>query len=190
MGTYDSTNLISLVKDCRKGDKRAWEILVRRITPLIFSICHEVELSRDERYDVLGQVLLLLLEHLDNVKSADKLLSYVGTMTRREIYARHRRSLYFRNARDAMIEQMYQAHPGTPDEIFEQTRTTEGIMQAMALLPKRDYELLYAIFFDPAQPSYEEISARLGIGVPTIGSARGRALRKLHTIMKKKKFFD
>jgi len=190
VGTYDSTSLISLVKGCREGDKKSWEILVRRITPLIFSICHDVELSRDEKYDVLGQVLLLLLENIDRIKSADKLLSYVGTMTRREIYARHRRSLYFRNARDAMIEQMYQNHSGTPEEIYERTRDTQGIMQAMAQLPRRDYELLYALFFDSARPSYEQISARFGIAVPTIGSARGRALQKLYTIIKRKKLFE
>ncbi len=180
--------MTSLVKCCREGDKEAWDELVYRITPLIFSICGKMSLSREESFDIFGQVAYLLLKNLANIKSSSSLLSYISTMTKREIYAISRRDKLYRRIEKEVAADMKDNFAEPPDAIYDASRRTETLLKALATLPSRDYELIKALFLDPEEPSYEEISKRLDIPVSSIGPYRARCLAKLQKALKEKIF--
>ena len=58
----------------------------------------------------------------------------------------------------------------------------EGVRQGLARLSPRRQQLLRLLMRDPA-PSYDEVSAEMGIPVGSIGPTRGRCLAKLHEVL-------
>lgn len=58
----------------------------------------------------------------------------------------------------------------------------DAVRDATAQLPPASQALLGLLMLDPA-PSYEEISAALGIPIGSIGPTRGRILRKLQVLV-------
>ena len=187
MTSRDRSELTSLVKQCREGDKEAWIKLIEMVSPMIFSICRSMRLSRDDSFDIYGQTIYLLLTHLDKLRSPAKLLSYVSTTTRREIYAMVRRSKIFSYVNQIDHLATTASSPATPEQIYEQSERSELLMKAILQLPQRDYTIIRSLFLDSQKPSYQEISKRLGIPVSSIGPTRARCLAKLNTILKKKR---
>ncbi len=180
--------IAQLVKRCRAGDEAAWSQLVRRITPVILSICKTMKLSREESFDVFGQVIYLLLVNLDKLRSPDKLLAYVGTTTRREIYSVNRREKLFEYIVDTELRlKTDSVYPG-PDKTYEQSKRRETLSRAMFKLPQRDYQLLRILFFDSRKPDYEAASDLLGMPVGSVGPTRARILAKLKRILEKEGF--
>ncbi|MBN6052407.1 sigma-70 family RNA polymerase sigma factor, partial [Nonomuraea sp. RK-328] len=60
----DDPIVIALVTRARKGDQGAWNELVERYLPLVWSICRRYRLSRPDADDVAQTVCLRLVEHL------------------------------------------------------------------------------------------------------------------------------
>ena len=188
MSSRVRNEIAELVKRCRKGDKQAWSELMKRVSPVIFSICRTMRLSREESFDVYGQVSYLLLTNLNKLRSPEKLLSYVSTTTKREVYALSKRSKFFEYMQDTELLEQSDPNHATPDELYRISKNKEILMKAMAMLPQRDYDLLRILFFESGEPDYEKASAMLDIPVSSIGPTRARSLAKLKKILKKEGF--
>lgn len=181
-------DLIEIVVKCRDGDNRAWNKLIKQVSPMIFSICHSMNLSREESFDIFGQVSYLILRNLNKLKSPEKLLSYVATTTRREIYALSRRVKLFEYIMLTELSGGRVRVADTPDKIYEKTKGKELLQKAVLTLPQRDSDLIQLLFLDTSEPKYEEISEKLQIPVSSIGPTRARSLEKLRKLLKKKGF--
>jgi len=188
MNQRSQSLLVELIEKCKDGDKNAWTQLVDLISPVIFSICRKMKLSREESFDVFGQVCYLLLENIEKLKDTNKIIAYTATITRREIFALYRKSRMFEYLDDGILENISRDSTDDPDMLFEITRRGENLMKALAMLPERDYKLLKMLFLDKSEPSYKETSQKLGIPVSSIGPTRARSLAKLLKILKKKRF--
>src|SRR5215475_1413705 len=73
-----------LVARARGGDKRAWDALVERYAPLIWSICRKYRLGRADADDVGQSVWLRLVDQLDRVRDPAALPGWLATTARRE----------------------------------------------------------------------------------------------------------
>jgi DNA-directed RNA polymerase specialized sigma24 family protein len=60
-----------------------------------------------------------------------------------------------------------------------QTSLRDGLLR----LGDRCRDLITTIFLDPSEPSYDEISARLGLPKGSIGPTRNRCLQQLRSIL-------
>ena len=80
----DAPSVTDLVTAARNGDKRAWDGLVERYAPLIWSVCRRYRLADADAEDVGQAVWLHLVEHLDNLRTPDALPGWLATVTRRE----------------------------------------------------------------------------------------------------------
>jgi RNA polymerase sigma factor (sigma-70 family) len=183
----DDIDFGDIVRRCLAGDQKAWKVLTLRLTPLIIGICRTMRLSRDETYDVHGQVSYLLVRNLRNLRSPKKLLSYVGRITRNEALKIIRKLKLQETSESTLIENLPGARNLPPDESYDSVRRTEAVAAAMAMLPERCFELIWALFFDADEPSYKEILKHLGIPVQSIGPTRKRCLEKMKKIMKRHK---
>ena len=76
--------LVGLVTRARGGDKQAWDALVERYAPLIWSICRKYSLGRADADDVGQSVWLRLVDQLDRIREAAALPGWLVTTTRRE----------------------------------------------------------------------------------------------------------
>lgn len=181
----EHNELAELVNRCLGNDPAAWKELIRRISPVVFSVCRSMKLTREESFDIFGQVSYLLLTHLDKLKSPDKVLAYVGTTTRREVYALSRRASLHENVDDYQGSDLRLAGGESPDKQFEESQESELVARAMVQLPKRDFDLIKALFFDEEGASYEETSKKLKIPVSSIGPTRARSLQRLKKLLKR-----
>ena len=171
--------VIDLVTRARNGDRSAWDALVDRYSPLIWSICRRYQLDRTDAEDVGQAVWLRLVEQLDNLREPAALPGWLATTTQRECY-RVRRA----RSRLAAGEQVPDAD-SLPDD---QTVVAEdellmaerhaALREAFRELPPSYQRLLALLIADPPVP-YAEISARLGIPIGSIGPSRSRSLERL-----------
>jgi len=185
----DRNYLSNLVSSCLQNKKHAWTELIERITPLVFSICRKMNLSREDSFDVHGQVSFLIWKNLDKLQTPSKLLSYVTTMTQRVIYAHQKKSRVLGKVEEAIRTEIDKPPVETPEEAYAEAERNELLLKAMARLSKKDYKLLWALFFDHSNPSYEEIAQQLKIPVSSIGPSRERCFQKLYRMLKKNERF-
>ena len=82
--TCDDSVVIDLVASARDGDVQAWEALVERYAPLIWSICRKYRLGRADADDVGQSVWLHLVDHLGKIREPAALAGWLATTTRRE----------------------------------------------------------------------------------------------------------
>ena len=80
----DNPVIIDLVTRAAKGDMHAWDALVDRFVPLIWSICRRYRLGDADAEDVGQNVWLQLVGHLDKIRDPAALPGWLATVTRRE----------------------------------------------------------------------------------------------------------
>ena len=73
-----------LVARAKDGDRQAWDALVERYAPLIWSICRRHRLGRADADDVGQSVWLRLVDQLDRVRDPAALPGWLATTARRE----------------------------------------------------------------------------------------------------------
>ena len=72
-----------LVNRAAKGDKHAWDALVERFIPLIWSICRRYRLDDADTEDVCQVVWLHLADQLDKIRDSAALPGWLATTTQR-----------------------------------------------------------------------------------------------------------
>src|ERR1700724_1128621 len=80
----DDPQVTDLVMRAGKGDQQAWDALVERYSPLIWSICRRYRLSDADAEDVGQAVWLHLVDQLDSLRDPAALPGWLSTTTRRE----------------------------------------------------------------------------------------------------------
>jgi RNA polymerase sigma factor (sigma-70 family) len=175
----DDPCVTDLVTRARKGDQQAWDALVERYAPLIWSICRRHRLSDADAEDVGQSVWLQLVSHLGTVRDPAALPGWLATTTRREC-----RRVVCAARGPHRSGQLLDAENISD----EQTRTAEhellaaerhaALLEAFTCLGPSCQQLMAMLLEDPPV-SYAEISAILGIPVSSIGPTRGRCLDKL-----------
>ena len=168
-----------LVTRARNGDRQAWDALVERYAPLIWSICRRHQLADADARDIGQNVWLRLVDQLGTLRHPAALPGWLATTTRREC------GRLLRAARAPQATGYELDAQTLPDEqaitAEQQLLTAErhaALREALLDLPPECQRLIALLAADPPEP-YAEISARLGIPVGSIGPTRRRCLDKL-----------
>jgi RNA polymerase sigma factor (sigma-70 family) len=175
----DDPSVTELVTRARNGDKPAWNALVERYAPLIWSICRRYRLGRADADDVGQSVWMCLVDQLDKIRDPAALPGWLATTTRRECWrvvgaARGPNAVVC--ALDAEFIPDGQAE-AVEQELLAAERHA-ALREAFTHLPLEGQRLIAMLIEDPPVP-YAQISAKLGIPVGSIGPSRGRYLDKL-----------
>jgi RNA polymerase sigma factor (sigma-70 family) len=174
----EDTTVVTLVTRAVAGDPDAWNAIVERYSPLVWSICARFKLSGADAEDVAQKVWLLLIEHLSDLREPAALPGWLATTTNREclrVVAAARKSGRLGTKLD---EERQVAYDTTiEDEILIAERNA-ALRAAFAELPSRWQRLLSMLISDPPY-SYAEISATLQIPIGSIGPLRARCLARL-----------
>lgn len=175
----DDPEVVALVERARAGDQRAWDDLVDRYAPLVWSICRRFRLGMADADDVGQCVWLRLVERLPELREPAALPGWLSTTTRREclrVARARQREEHLEQALDARMAPDEQA-PQVERDLLEAERNA-SLRVAFAQLPPHCRHLLGLLMADPPL-SYAEISTRLGVSIGSIGPNRARCLRRL-----------
>jgi RNA polymerase sigma factor (sigma-70 family) len=173
------TPVTDLVTRARKGDQRAWDAIVERYAPLVWSICRRYRLTGADADDAGQAVWLQLVGRIGQIRDPAALPGWLATTTGREcgrIVRAARRTSPPRPALDVGDIPDERAVP--PDDALLREERQAALREALAQLPVPCQQLITLLAEDPPLP-YAEISARLGVPVGSIGPTRSRCLAKL-----------
>ncbi len=181
-----SSYLNDLIEQCRSGDEDNWHELIDLVAPTIFGLCKKSRLSREESFDVFGQVSLQLVNTLGSLRSPEKIVSFVATITRRQIYSFYKKIQVLEFLDEQTVLSIADDGRCDPEADFKRSSQREVLLEAMSHLSERDFHLIEMLFFDPNEPAYEEIARKLDMPVSSVGPIRGKALAKLYRILRRK----
>ena len=176
----DDPYVVALVARATEGDEGAWDEIVDRYAPLVWSICARYRLSAADVEDVGQTIWAGLVKELGKLREPAALPGWLATTTRREC---------LRLVKESQRYEPFGAEPddslltteAASDLVVEEVIRTERharLRAALAELPEDSRRLLTLLASDPPL-SYAEISARLGIPPGSIGPTRGRCLDRL-----------
>jgi RNA polymerase sigma factor (sigma-70 family) len=171
----DDPTVLALVAAARRGEQAAWDAIVDRYAPLVWSACGRYGIAGADIDDVAANVWLRLVERLATIRDPGALPGWLATTTRNEC-------LRLLNAQRRQVptenEELPDAQVPASDEWLLTQERHIALRAAFATLSERCVALLTLLFGEPPTP-YTEISQRLGIPVGGIGPNRLRCLESL-----------
>lgn len=176
-----------LLAGCRRGDAQAWADLLRAYERLVFSIPRSYGLDVDDASDVAQQTFAALLTGLDSLTDDERVLSWLGTVARRQTWR-----LIERSRRDrAHVSSLDAAgasgdpvpDPADPSDPYELFTRRAWLGDGLLALDERCRTLLTALYLEAGEPSYVEIGRRMDLAVGSIGPTRARCLGRLRALL-------
>lgn len=174
---WNDSSTADLVAFAKGGDARAWDALVERFAPLIWSICRKYQLDRTDAEDVAQNVWMIFVNHLESIRDSTALAGWLATITRRQCFKVLRATCKVPANGKAPEEIPAESAEPAESELLLAERSA-ALHEAFCRLPLSSQRLLALLIADPPIP-YAEISARLGIPIGSIGPSRRRCLEKL-----------
>jgi RNA polymerase sigma factor (sigma-70 family) len=174
----DDPIVADLVTRARNGDQQAWEALVERYSPLIWSLCRHYRLSRADAEDVGQRVWLQFVSHLGAIRDPAALPGWLTTTTRRECHRVVRAAQGPQAAGQLLDESIPDKQARTAEQEMLAAERHAALREAFTCLSPSRQHLMALLIEDPPVP-YTEISARLGIPVSSIGPTRRRCLDQI-----------
>jgi len=174
-------SVTDLVTRARTGEHQAWDALVERYSPLVWSICRRHRLDRADAKDVGQTVWLHLVEQLDKIRDPAALPGWLATTTRNECTRALRKAHKLQAAGHAQdVEDIADQQGAVAEDELLLAECHVALLEALADLPPRNQQLIDLLIADPPV-SYAEISVKLGIPIGSIGPTRRRCLDKLRS---------
>jgi RNA polymerase sigma factor (sigma-70 family) len=173
----DDSGVAGLVARARGGDRQAWDALVERYAPLIWSICRKYRLGRADADDVGQNVWVRLVDQLSKLRDPAAQPGWLATTTHRECW-RVSRACYGSVAFELDTENIPDEQAEAADHELLAAERQAALREAFTDLPPAGQQLMALLIADPPLP-YAEVSARLGIPVGSIGPTRSRYLDRM-----------
>jgi RNA polymerase sigma factor (sigma-70 family) len=165
-----------LLAAAQAGDSDAWDHLVERYARLVWAVARGFALSAADAADVSQTTWLRLVEHLDKLREPEHLGGWLATTARHECLRVLRR-----NGREIVgvdTDFDFEAGEPTPEAVVLDGERDRVLWQSLGEISQRCQVLLRALATAPP-PSYQDISAALGMPIGSIGPTRARCLDHL-----------
>lgn len=180
----DRTDVGALVQAAADGDAAAWKALVEGLSPLVWSVVRAHRLSDADAHEVYQTAWFRFAQHLGRIREPGKAGAWLASTARNECLKVIRSSQRLTLTDDPRLLDRV-SEEGTPEqslldseEAAAQSERVRRLWQEFEELGERCRQLLRVLMATPP-PSYQDVSAALGIAVGSIGPLRQRCLRRL-----------
>ena len=155
--------------------------LVAELTPLLWRVARSFGLDSASAEDAVQTTWLILLTHLDQIRSPDTLVGWLVTVTRRESLrlvdaGRRERPMDVETLERASVDDV------SLDEGLMASERQKVLWRVIRQLPERCVQLLQVVAFSD-RPNYTAIATALEMPIGSIGPTRGRCLEKLRALL-------
>lgn len=174
-----------LVKLARRGCQRSWSALVARHGAALTATARRHRLNDADAADAVQTTWLRCMEHVDRIRSPDRIRSWLLTTCRRECL----RILRDR-ARSVATDPLVPGALGEPDALCAPPDPGESVLtaevrrilnRALEDLPERQRLVIHELLVvdHPTRGWYASVAERLRMPIGSLGPNRQRALRRL-----------
>jgi RNA polymerase sigma factor (sigma-70 family) len=165
-----------LVRRAADGEHEAWNALVDEFGAVVWATARAHRLNGADAADVFQTTWLRLVENIGSIRDPSSVGAWLATTARRQSLAVIRRAARVVPLGDDLPDLPSDA-PHAAEQLVSRQNAV-AVRAALERLGPRDRRLLRMLAAEPA-PSYDEISAALGMPVGSIGPTRARALTRL-----------
>lgn len=163
----------------RDGDRRALDVLVADLTPLVWHVARGHGLDRSTAEDVVQTVWLALLRHLDRLVEPRALAGWLVVATRREAQRTWTPARREAALSDELADQL-ESEYGLPEDAALVDDRDHRLWRAFGRLSQRCQELLRLTVL-AGRAEYRAVAEALSMPRGSIGPTRGRCLTMLRT---------
>jgi len=164
----------------RSGDRKALDVLVAELTPLVWHVARGNGLDRATAEDVVQTVWLALLRHLNRLDEPKALVGWLITTARREANRTRRRGANSVELPAEMAEKMVGDDPLPEAQLLRDERDRQ-LWAAFHKLNQRCQELLRMTVL-AGRAEYRAVAEELKMPHGSIGPTRGRCLSSLRKL--------
>ena len=168
-----------LVARAAEGDQAAWNALVDRFSPMVWSIARGFRLDEATAKDVAQTVWLRLVENIHRIQDPERLPGWLATTCRRE-------ALRVKTLRERMVptDFEYDVADDSPslEAMLVEDEEAREVVAAFGSLSDECQLLLRLLTTEPPL-SYEEISEIIGRPIGSLGPTRSRCLERLKGVL-------
>jgi RNA polymerase sigma factor (sigma-70 family) len=172
----DDPSVTDLVTRARNGDKQAWDALVERYAPFVWSICRGHRLGGADA-DVFQVVWLRLVDQLAVIRDPAALAGWLAATTRQEC-GRVQRAARGPHGAEQVDAEDRRGETGVNEHDVRMDARHAALCEAFAALSPTCQRLIALLIQDPPVP-YADISAELGIPVSDIEPSRDHCMGTL-----------
>ena len=160
------------------GDVRAFEVLIRRHTPLLRAYARRTLGSTDELDDVVQETFITAWHRLDGLDDRSRVRSWLMRIASRKCIDRIRAR---RDHDDVTELEVAAPSEGAPDRVAEARSREEAVETALAELP--EVQRRCWVMKEVLEYLYEDIAAELDLPVPTVRGSLSRARKNMIRLM-------
>lgn len=173
-----------IIQACRQGHAQGWETLLHQYQRLVYSIPLNYGLSGDDAADIVQITFTFFLQNLADLREDSHLASWLATVAKRHTWRlmQKKRRESPHGPEDLNDSPLLLTQPST-HKPMERTEMVQWLEQGLTQLEGRCQNLLTALYFDPVEPSYQEVATKLHLPVGSIGPMRARCLQKLKEVL-------
>jgi RNA polymerase sigma factor (sigma-70 family) len=142
MGLWIQRRTTDLVIRATNGDKQAWDALVERYAPLIWSICRRYRLGSADTEDVNQSVWLTLVGQLVALREPAALPGWLSTTTQRECGRLLRAARRTQPGGDALGDSIPDEQAATAEEELLKAERHAALREAFTYLPPSCQQLM------------------------------------------------
>jgi RNA polymerase sigma factor (sigma-70 family) len=171
---------------CETGPPLDWDAVVRRYARLVYSIPLRFGLRRQDADDVFQATFLTAVRRSAAPPPPERLVAWLASIACWETRNLLRRRVPEpREPKEvARLRETGEAAP----EVLEEAEDLQALAESLEALPRRDREILRALFLCENPASYQSLAARLGVAVGSIGTLRQRAFARLRAELLRRGF--
>ena len=168
-----------LVRQCLRGDIKAFESLVDKYQKVVFNVAYRIANDFDDAEDITQSVFIKAFERLGDFNPRYKFFSWIYRIALNE-------SINHANLRKhgEELNESLASDDGTPEESYRQSELCDQVQKALMKLPV-DYRVV-VVLKHFQNLSYDEISYVLDIPERTVKSRLFSARNSLRDILLKK----
>ncbi|MBT2503498.1 RNA polymerase sigma factor [Curtobacterium sp. ISL-83] len=160
------------------GDVRAFEVLIRRYTPLLRAYARRTLDSTDELDDVVQETFITAWSRLDALEDRARVKSWLMRILSRKCIDRIRAR---RDHDDVTELEVAAPSHDAPDRVAEARSREEAVEVALASLP--DEQRRCWIMKEVLEYRYEDIAEELGLPASTVRGLLARARKNMIRLM-------
>ncbi|GAA2673087.1 MULTISPECIES: sigma-70 family RNA polymerase sigma factor [Actinosynnema] len=161
----------------RSGDRRALNVLIDDLTPLVWHVARGHGLERSTAEDVVQTVWLALLRNLAQIAQPRALAGWLVVTTRREAQRTWTPNRRETSLSDEMAEQQ-ESYLGLPEDAALVDDRDQRLWRAFGKLSQRCQELLRLTVL-AGRAEYRAVADAMSMPRGSIGPTRGRCLSTL-----------